>query len=226
MPALFALCQPSWPRCRCQWVRHGSSHMFRGSQLRGGDRLLSRPGQLPHLTEPLSECGRSSPPDIRHPADVGLVQAVLAAGHADQVPSGRRLSGWPANRLRSLSSEPGSDVPACAGDPAGSSRSFPNRDRLGGGCPQGRCGRTLTPVLPAAAGNHHAEGSLRVKKVRISKRHRPASWWLEPLSADPRDRDIMRAKQFAGRSRPPAAAPRVRNAEPDRGVPCAEDRHA
>ena len=99
--------------------RHGSSHMFRGSQLRGGGRLLSRPGQLPHLTEPISECGRSSPPDIRHPADVGLIQAVLAAGRADQAPPGRRLSGWPANRLRSLSGEPGSDVPACAGGPAG-----------------------------------------------------------------------------------------------------------
>ena len=45
-----------------------------------------------------------------------------------------------------------------------------------------------------------------MKKVRISKRHRPVIWRLEPLSADPRDHDIMRAKQFAGRSRPPGAA--------------------
>jgi WhiB family transcriptional regulator, redox-sensing transcriptional regulator len=68
-----------------------------------------------------------------------------------------------------------------------------------------------TPVLPAAAGDrrpertgaalgagtYHAEGSLRVNKIRISKRHRPASWRLEPLPADPCDGDIVRAKQLA-----------------------------
>jgi hypothetical protein len=65
-----------------------------------------------------------------------------------------------------------------------------------------------------------------VKKIRISKRHHPASSRLEPLPTDPRDRDIMRAKQLAGRSRPPGAAPRARGAEPERGGPDAEDRHA
>jgi hypothetical protein len=64
-----------------------------------------------------------------------------------------------------------------------------------------------------------------VNKTRISKRHRPASWRPEPLPADPRDRDIVRAKQLAGRSRPPgAAAPR--DADPDRDGPYGEDRHA
>jgi hypothetical protein len=63
-------------------------------------------------------------------------------------------------------------------------------------------------------------------KIRISKRYRPVSWRLEPLSADPRDRDIVRAKQLVGRSRPPGAVPRARDAEPDRGSPCAEHRHA
>jgi hypothetical protein len=34
-------------------------------------------------------------------------------------------------------------------------------------------------------------------KIRISKRHRPAKWWLEPLPLDPRDGDIVRAKRLA-----------------------------
>lgn len=41
-----------------------------------------------------------------------------------------------------------------------------------------------------------------MQMIRISKRHRPASWRLEPQSADPRDPDIVRAKQLVGRSRP------------------------
>ena len=65
-----------------------------------------------------------------------------------------------------------------------------------------------------------------MNKIRISKRHRPASWRLEPLPADPRDRDIVRAKQLADRSRLPGAVPRARGAGPDRGVACAEDRRA
>ena len=47
-----------------------------------------------------------------------------------------------------------------------------------------------------------------MNQIRISKRHRPASWRPEPLPADPRDRDIVRAKQLVGRSRRPAAPPR------------------
>ena len=65
-----------------------------------------------------------------------------------------------------------------------------------------------------------------MNKTRISKRHRPASWRPEPLPADPRDCDIMRAKQLAGRSWPPGAAPSARSAGPDRGGPYGEDRHA
>ena len=62
--------------------------------------------------------------------------------------------------------------------------------------------------------------------MRISKRHRAASWPLEPQSADPRDRDIMRAKQLAIRSRPPGAAPRARDAEPGQDFAGAEDQLA
>jgi hypothetical protein len=65
-----------------------------------------------------------------------------------------------------------------------------------------------------------------MNKIRISKRHRPASRRLEPLPADPRDRDIVRAKQLAGRSRPPGGGPHARDAKPDRGAPSTEDRHA
>lgn len=36
-----------------------------------------------------------------------------------------------------------------------------------------------------------------MKQIRISKRRRPASWWLEPLPPDARDPDIVRAKQHA-----------------------------
>lgn len=66
------------------------------------------------------------------------------------------------------------------------------------------------------AGYRHGEG-IAVKQIRISKHHRPASWALEPLPADPRDPDIVRAKQLARRSRPPGDATRARGAEPDRG---------
>jgi hypothetical protein len=64
-----------------------------------------------------------------------------------------------------------------------------------------------------------------MNKIRISKRQRPASRLPEPLPADPRDHDIVRAKQLAGRSRP-GGAPHARGAEPDRGAPYTEDRHA
>jgi hypothetical protein len=63
-----------------------------------------------------------------------------------------------------------------------------------------------------------------MNKIRISNRHHPASWRLEPLPADPRDRDILRAKQLADRSRLGSAA-HARHAEPDRGAPYTEDRH-
>jgi len=40
-----------------------------------------------------------------------------------------------------------------------------------------------------------------MKQLRITKRHRPDDWRLEPLPLDPRDPDIVRAKELARRSR-------------------------
>ena len=37
-------------------------------------------------------------------------------------------------------------------------------------------------------------------QIRITKRRRPADWRLEPLPLDPRDPDIVRAKQLARRA--------------------------
>ena len=39
-----------------------------------------------------------------------------------------------------------------------------------------------------------------MRQVQISKRHRPARAWLEPLPSDARDPDIVRAKQLARRA--------------------------
>lgn len=39
-----------------------------------------------------------------------------------------------------------------------------------------------------------------MRRIRISKRHDQVKWWLVPLPRDPRDRDIVRAKQLAGRA--------------------------
>ena len=50
-----------------------------------------------------------------------------------------------------------------------------------------------------------------MKQLRITKRHRPVDWRLEPLPLDPRDPDIVRAKELARRSR--TAAPRPRRAQ-------------
>jgi hypothetical protein len=44
-------------------------------------------------------------------------------------------------------------------------------------------------------------------QIRITKRRRPGDWRLEPLPLDPRDPDIVRAKEIARRARagtPPA----------------------
>jgi hypothetical protein len=40
-----------------------------------------------------------------------------------------------------------------------------------------------------------------MKQLRITKRHRPDGWRLEPLPLDARDPDIVRAKELARRSR-------------------------
>jgi hypothetical protein len=39
-----------------------------------------------------------------------------------------------------------------------------------------------------------------MKQSQVSKRHRPSAWWLDPLPTDPRDPDIVRAKELARRS--------------------------
>ena len=41
-----------------------------------------------------------------------------------------------------------------------------------------------------------------MKQIRISRRHRPGGWRLDPLPEDPRDPDIVRAKALARRARP------------------------
>jgi hypothetical protein len=46
-----------------------------------------------------------------------------------------------------------------------------------------------------------------MKQLRITRRHRPDGWRLDPLPADPRDPDIVRAKELARRSRPVASRP-------------------
>ena len=38
-------------------------------------------------------------------------------------------------------------------------------------------------------------------QIRITKRRRPDDRWLEPLPLDPRDPDIVRAKEIARRAR-------------------------
>jgi hypothetical protein len=42
-----------------------------------------------------------------------------------------------------------------------------------------------------------------MRQVQVSKRHRPGAWRLDPLPLDPRDPDIVRAKE-ADRRRSPA----------------------
>jgi hypothetical protein len=46
-----------------------------------------------------------------------------------------------------------------------------------------------------------------MKQLRITKRHRQADWRLEPLPLDPRDPDIVRAKELARRSRSVGSRP-------------------
>ena len=46
-----------------------------------------------------------------------------------------------------------------------------------------------------------------MKQLRITKRHRPDDWRLEPLPLDPRDPDIVRAKELTRRSRAVASRP-------------------
>lgn len=51
-----------------------------------------------------------------------------------------------------------------------------------------------------------------MKQLRITKRHHhPDGWQPEPLPLDPRDPDIVRAKELARRSR--TAAPRPGRAQ-------------
>ena len=47
-----------------------------------------------------------------------------------------------------------------------------------------------------------------MKQLRITKRHRPDGWRLDPLPLDPRDPDIVRAKELARRAGAASARPR------------------
>jgi len=46
-----------------------------------------------------------------------------------------------------------------------------------------------------------------MKQLRITKRHRPEGWRQEPLPLDPRDPDIVRAKELARRAGAASARP-------------------
>ena len=47
-----------------------------------------------------------------------------------------------------------------------------------------------------------------MRQVQISRRHRPARVWPEPLPPDARDPDIVRAKQLARQASPAQRRPR------------------
>ena len=119
-------------------------------------------------------------------------------------------------------------VSACAGVPAGRSRSCSgSRDRLCGRCPPGGCGRTLTPVLPPVAGyrrrsaqgplrgagNHHTEGSLREQDQY--QQAPPSSQVAARAAARRSTRRRHHALQAARRPFPPA---RCRPPRPRRGA--------
>jgi hypothetical protein len=70
--------------------------------------------------------------------------------------------------------------------------------------------RAVAHQVHARAG-HRAEGAAAMKQLRITKRHHPGGWRLDPLPLDPRDPDIVRAKELARRSR--TAAPRASRRE-------------
>ena len=61
------------------------------------------------------------------------------------------------------------------------------------------------PLTRCREGPAPREGAA-MKQLRITKRHRPDDWRLEPLPLDPRDPDIVRAKELARRSRAVATA--------------------
>jgi hypothetical protein len=42
-----------------------------------------------------------------------------------------------------------------------------------------------------------------MKQIRMTRRRRPDDWQLEPLPLDPRDPDIVRAKELARRAETP-----------------------
>jgi hypothetical protein len=63
-------------------------------------------------------------------------------------------------------------------------------------------------------------------QIRITKRRRPDDMRLEPLPLDPRDPDIVRAKELARRARtgtPPPAAPDAQTAPDAPATPAAEE---
>jgi len=46
-----------------------------------------------------------------------------------------------------------------------------------------------------------------MKQIRITRRHRPDQWRLDPLPLDPRDPDIVRVKELTRRSRAVSSRP-------------------
>jgi len=46
-----------------------------------------------------------------------------------------------------------------------------------------------------------------MKQIRMTRRRRPDDWRLEPLPLDPRDPDIVRAKELARRAHAGASRP-------------------
>jgi hypothetical protein len=49
-----------------------------------------------------------------------------------------------------------------------------------------------------------------MRQIRVTKRQRPSDWRQEPLPLDPRDPDIVRAKELARRSSTPQPAAQSR----------------
>ena len=63
------------------------------------------------------------------------------------------------------------------------------------------------PLTRCAGGTGTTCEGAAMRQLRITKRHRPDDWRLEPLPLDPRDPDIVKAKELARRSRAVASRP-------------------
>jgi len=74
-------------------------------------------------------------------------------------------------------------------------------------------GATLAPAAgpPLTREGRVLREGTAMRQIRMTKRRRPEDWRLEPLPLDPRDPDIVRAKELARRAR--AATLRAGRAE-------------